>query len=82
MSENSCPNYKTCRLINSAGFNTGKLTKEQYIPVYCINGKQKWESCKRFQTKEILGFCPDFVLPDTNLTMDEIIDKFDENSDV
>jgi len=82
MTENSCPNYQSCRLINSPEFNTGKQSREHYFTLYCIDGKQKWWNCKRFQTKEILGFCPDFVLPDTSLTVDEIIDKFDENSDV
>lgn len=32
----------------------------------------------RYRAKEEIYFCPDFVMPDSKMTMDEIIDKFDE----
>jgi len=38
------------------------------------------ESCKRLIAKNTLDFCPDFVLPATPLSVDEIIDKFDEEN--
>jgi len=36
-----------------------------------------WLTCTRYITKSQLNFCPDFVLPDTDATPDEIIARFD-----
>lgn len=54
--------------------------KESYINAWCRNEQGKWRDCKRFSTKAALGFCPDFVVPDTELSIDEIVDKFEEES--
>jgi len=78
MTKNTCPNYNSCRLVNAPEFVYGKLNREEYIATYCVVDEQKWKSCKRFLAKQNMGFCPDFVLPDTRLTIEEIIDKFDE----
>jgi hypothetical protein len=55
-----------------------KDEKEDYINSWCRNDPERWKGCKRFETKKTLGFCPDFVKPDTKLSIDEIIDKFEE----
>jgi hypothetical protein len=57
---------------------SGKLSRNEYIAIYCIVDDQHWKHCKRFLAKQNMGFCPDFVLPDTTLSIAEIIDKFDE----
>jgi hypothetical protein len=49
---------------------------------YCTGPKSEWEKCKRYTTKAALGFCPDFVLPDTDLTLDQIIDKYDSENEI
>ena len=54
--------------------------KEEYMDIWCRDAGEKWRDCKRFSTKASLGFCPDFVVPDTTLSIDEIIDKFEEQS--
>ena len=54
--------------------------KETYMDIWCRDVGEKWRDCKRFSTKATLGFCPDFVVPDTSLSIDEIIDKFEEQS--
>ncbi len=48
-----------------------------YIENFCKAEKSKWCTCKRLLTKNALNFCPDFVLPDSTLSIEEIIDKFD-----
>jgi hypothetical protein len=45
-----------------------------------MSESKNWISCKRLTTKQELNFCPDFVLPDTDLTSDKIIDKFDNEN--
>ena len=48
---------------------------------YCQRTQEHWSVCKRFIIKNELGTCPDFVLPDTTLSLPEIIAKFDEQQD-
>lgn len=77
--ENSfCPNYTMCKLINSDSLLINKKQADQYLCKYCRVGRDKWSICKRYVTKNVLSFCPDFVLPDTTLSIEQIIDKFDE----
>jgi hypothetical protein len=78
MSEQICPNYDVCKLVTTEGFSGNEERRQVYLTDYCHAGETKWAVCKRYMTKKALNFCPDFVLPDTPLTIDEIIDKFDE----
>ena len=54
--------------------------KETYMDTWCRDTGGKWKECKRFSCKAALGFCPDFVLPDTKMSIEEIMDKFDDES--
>ncbi|MBN2174355.1 MAG: hypothetical protein JW731_09495 [Bacteroidales bacterium] len=80
MEDPNCPNYNSCRLVNLQDFKFQDTTRKKYIEIYCSTGEANWNSCKRYLTKKTLGFCPDFVLPDTTLSLNEIIEKFDEES--
>ncbi len=73
-----CPNMNVCKLVTEVGFTGNEAQRNDYIQAWCKTDEAKWSKCKRLITKEVLKFCPDFVLPDTPLTPDEIIDKFDE----
>ncbi len=75
-----CPNIDTCNLVNTPGFINDEKKLGNYIQSYCRTDVSKWNTCKRLIVKNELHFCPDFVLPDTTLTIDEIIDKFDEEN--
>ena len=78
MEDSYCPNYNTCKLVTIAGFAGDEQRRQQYIEAYCNIGETRWKTCTRYIAKEALNFCPDFVFPDTDLSPDEIIDKFDE----
>lgn len=80
MEDPYCPNYSSCKLVNTVGFTGDEQTRKQYIQVYCEADESKWNNCKRLIVKEKFHFCPDFVMPDTNLSPDEIIDKFDDEN--
>ncbi|MEE4256427.1 MAG: hypothetical protein V2I47_05275 [Bacteroidales bacterium] len=80
MSEEICPNINSCRMVSTAVVVPDEEEKNAYIKTWCKNTEGKWEECKRFITKASLGFCPDFVMPDTDLSIDEIIDKFEEDN--
>lgn len=78
MESNYCDNYSTCRLVNAEDFKITPDKKPDYLDTYCFAGKPAWSGCKRFIVKRELDFCPDFVLPDSAFTIQEIIGKFDE----
>lgn len=80
MEEAICPSYNSCYLIKEEHSIVNNADRISYINKYCKAGEEKWSKCKRLQTKNALNFCPDFVLPDTLLTPDEIIDKFDSEN--
>lgn len=77
MAPNHCPNFENCALVHM-GLGLETATKENYINNYCKAGQWRWNECKRLKCKEQIHFCPDFVLPDMSLTIDEIVDRFEE----
>lgn len=77
MDDNICINYESCRLVQAADFNLKAEQRSEYLRNYCRAGKDVWLTCTRYITKSQLNFCPDFVLPDTDATPDEIIARFD-----
>jgi hypothetical protein len=78
MSDPDCPNTTTCKLVNNIDFLEDKALRDRYIKSYCKGGKSNFESCTRYTTKNTIHFCPDFVLPDTDMTLNEIIDKYEQ----
>ena len=75
-----CPNYEGCRLVQTDVVVPDSAKKEEFISFYC--GKDEtWKKCKRYTTRKSLWICPDFVLPDSDLTEDDIIDLYEKNSD-
>ena len=81
MEDPNCPNYTTCKLVTTEGVGVSNNQKVSYLNKYCTAGKAAWSVCKRYVTKPALGFCPDFVLPDTSMSLPEIIDRFDEENE-
>ena len=51
-----------------------KDSKEIYRKMYCTNPK-KWSSCKRYQVELKLGYCPDFVLPNSGYSIEAIVER-------
>ena len=78
MPEADCPNMSTCKLVTDAGFIGDSMLRERYLTSYCRNEKLGYTFCNRYITKETIHFCPDFVLPDSAMTVDEIIERFEE----
>ena len=78
MKEEFCPNYSSCQLLQTDLVTDKQELKDTYKADYCIHPDLEWKNCKRFITKQTLNFCPDFVFPDTELSPEEIIDKYDQ----
>ena len=71
-----CPNYGSCRLVQTDVVVPDKEKKKQYLSAWCQQ-EETWKKCKRYTTKKALWICPDFVLPDSDLTEDEVVDLYE-----
>lgn len=77
--DGKCKNILSCRMVTTNQVIDDESLKGQYMKKYCNADKEIWMDCKRFTVKETLQFCPDFVLPDSPWTLDEIINKFEND---
>ena len=73
-----CPNYGGCRLVQTDVVVPDSEKKDQYISKWCMK-EETWKKCKRYVTRKALWICPDFVLPDSSFTEDEIIERYEKS---
>ncbi len=81
MEKGLCPKVAKCPLFN------GTLLKisgadESYKNLYCRAGESKWSTCKRYLTSEKVGKCPDWVLPNSSLSIEQIVQKMKEKGEL
>jgi hypothetical protein len=68
-----CPNYEKCPIYN--GVLQGKtLTAKAYVQFFCA--ADAYPTCKRYMVKEATGVCPPNILPNSVLSVDEIIAEY------
>jgi hypothetical protein len=80
MSEPDCPNIAGCKLVNDPGLLIEGNNREIYIESYCRGSKPGYTECRRYRIKKEIFFCPDFIMPDSELTLDEILDRIEKES--
>ena len=74
MSTSKCPNYEKCPIYN--GVLKGKtLTSKAYKQFFCDSAN--FTECKRYMVKIATGVCPPDILPNSILTVEEIISQYD-----
>jgi hypothetical protein len=69
-----CPNFMTCRLVNTKVVIEDDSKRDETISTWCME-EQTWKKCKRYLTRKALWMCPDFVMPDSDITEEEIIER-------
>lgn len=77
MKETYCCNFSVCKVVNDNGVLMSSEKKAYYVNKYCNSPEQNWVNCKRYQVKQELGFCPEKLLPDSEITLEEIIRNFE-----
>jgi hypothetical protein len=75
-----CPNYGGCRLVQTDVVEPDSIKKDQYISSYCLR-EETFKTCKRYITRKALWICPDFVLPDSDITEDEVVERYEEEEE-
>jgi hypothetical protein len=73
-----CSNYGGCRLVQTNDVEPDKARKAIYLADYCETD-ENWKNCVRYITRKSLWICPDFVLPDSKMTEDEIVEKYEKD---
>ena len=73
MSKNKvCEKSKKCP-IYSGILNSNDLLIGTYKDLYCESTQENIEKCKRYQVSRILGYCPDNILPNSHMSVEEIV---------
>jgi len=68
-----CPKTPKCPLFNN-GLLKRQQSAETYKKMYC-NVPSNFANCKRYIIAEKAGKCPDYVLPNSSYTIDEILER-------
>lgn len=74
MKKDGCPKFIKCPLF-SGKILENKASTDIYKNLYCLNGKEKYTTCKRYITSEKVGKCPGYVMPNSSLSIEEIIQR-------
>lgn len=69
-----CYKGNKCRLFLGK-IDLSEHTRLMYNCSYCLGLESKWRNCKRFLLLETEGFCPDFVMPNTLLSDEQIMKR-------
>lgn len=72
MNENTCGNYAKCPIFNGT-LKGMEMTAKSYRRQFCEAGESGWTSCKRYQVNLKTGKCPQWLLPNSTKSIDEII---------
>lgn len=68
-----CPKIAKCPLFN--GFLLKRAESEEvYKNLFCRD-TNRYKDCKRYMVAETVGKCADFVMPNSSLTIDQIIER-------
>jgi hypothetical protein len=79
MQADVCPKAVKCPIFS--GILKGTEYMDVYKRLYCEAGEAGRLRCKRFQVAQVLGLCPENVLPNSTKSVDEIIDCYKKQKD-
>lgn len=68
-----CPKTVKCPLFNN-NLLKRKESEETYKSLYCKTA-DRYKECRRFKVSNQFGKYPDFVMPNSTITDNEIIEK-------
>ena len=68
-----CPKTPKCPIFN--GVLKGTEYTETYKKLYCENGEEGRQECRRYQVALKVGVCPPDILPNSTKTVDDIVEK-------
>jgi len=73
MEMKQCPKTENCPIFNG-------LLEPKYVTTYknlfCLNGEEGRNKCKRYIISSKIGKCPEGLLPNSSKSIDEILTSF------
>lgn len=78
MTDHHCPNMSHCRLVNSSDFPVDDTMRDDYIRTFCKGTHPGYNACRRYIVSRDLFLCPDFVLPDSIITLNDIFERIEK----
>lgn len=76
----TCPKFVKCPIYQKNVFKN-ESSGESYKNLYCNAGEAKYKACKRYLVSEKAGKpAPENIMPNSSLTVDEIIEKMKASS--
>ena len=77
----TCEKSEACPIYEGI-LKSNYILTSSYKSVYCNNGIEGKNKCKRYQVSKILGSCPSNLLPNHTLSLDEIISKINSENKI
>jgi hypothetical protein len=73
---NICPNFGGCRYVKTEVVEPDDARREATIEAYCHN-EENFKTCRRYSIRKALWICPDFVLPYSDISEDEVAERYE-----
>lgn len=75
-----CPNYGGCRYVRVRDLEPDEAKWEATMAAYCYK-EETFVTCRRYIIRKALWICPDFVLPDSKFTEEEVADRYEKGEE-
>lgn len=77
---NICPNYGGCRYVKTLTVEPDHEKREVMIQSYCLD-QENFKTCRRYTIRKALWICPDFVFPDSTISEDEVVERYEKGEE-
>lgn len=74
MNKSICEKIEKCPIYQGILRSNEVLTKT-YKKLFCENGIEGKNECVRYKVAKVMGVCPPDILPNTKVSVEEIIEK-------
>ena len=74
---NVCPRTELCPLFRRNASNGG-YSSVKYRELYCEAGIKAYSNCKRYIIYHAIDSCPDYVMPNSSFSIEEIISRINK----
>jgi len=69
-----CERSVKCPIYNGI-LNSNEMMIQTYKELYCDSGQKNHNRCIRYQVVKIIGYCPPDILPNSHLSVEDIIKR-------
>ena len=67
-----CERSAKCPIYNEI-LKSNEIMIDTYKGLYCNAGQENYSKCKRYQVSKIIGWCPGNILPNSQISIEDIV---------